>query len=100
MSAGRDGVSAPERLEIIVTGRVQGVGFRWHAAEEAARLGVTGWARNRADGSVQIVAEGPREALAALADWAALGPARARVERCETAWGPASGGFTAFGITG
>ncbi len=89
-----------ERLEIIVTGRVQGVGFRYHAREEATRLGLVGWARNRADGSVQIVAEGERAGLAALADWAARGSARARVDGCETSWTAATGSLTAFGVTG
>ncbi len=94
----RDG--ADQRLEIRVTGRVQGVGFRWHACEEAVRLGLVGWARNRADGSVQIVAEGPRAALLALADWAARGPARARVDGCETAWSEPSGTLAGFRVTG
>ncbi len=89
-----------ERLEIIVTGRVQGVGFRYHAREEATRLGLVGWARNRADGSVQIVAEGERAALAALADWAARGSARSRVDGCETSWTAAAGSLTTFGVTG
>lgn len=89
-----------ERLEIIVTGRVQGVGFRYHAREEAMRLGLVGWARNRSDGSVQIVAEGERAALAALADWAGKGPARARVDGCETSWTAATGALATFGVTG
>lgn len=89
-----------ERLEIIVTGRVQGVGFRYHTHEEATRLGLVGWARNRPDGSVQIVAEGERAALVALADWAGRGPARARVDGCETSWTAPTGGLTSFRVTG
>ena len=85
---------------MIITGRVQGVGFRWHAAEQAGRLGVAGWARNRVDGTVQVVAEGERAALEALAAWAAQGPARARVDRCETTWSPASWDLTTFRISG
>jgi acylphosphatase len=47
------------RLEAIVTGRVQGVGFRWFARDRALALGLTGWVRNRADGSLEVVAQGP-----------------------------------------
>jgi acylphosphatase len=95
-----DGGIDVERLEIIVSGRVQGVGFRYRACEEAARLGLVGWARNRSDGSVQIVAEGERAALVQMADWAARGPARARVDGCETSWTTATGTLTAFGVAG
>lgn len=55
-----------ERLEAVVTGRVQGVGFRWFVRERARTLGLTGWVRNERDGSVRVVAEGPPAALDAL----------------------------------
>jgi acylphosphatase len=89
-----------ERLELRITGRVQGVGFRWHAREAALRLGLVGWVRNRADGSVQVVAEGGREALTALADWAARGPTGARVDACDAVWSEAAGTMDDFRITG
>lgn len=89
-----------ERLELRVTGRVQGVGFRWHAREEALRLGLTGRVRNRADGSVQVLAEGPRPSLAALVEWARHGPARARVAAVEAVWSAAEGLWADFTITG
>ena len=54
------------RVLIIVRGRVQGVGYRYSAVRAAARLGVTGWVRNRPDGSVEVVASGRAEALAEL----------------------------------
>jgi acylphosphatase len=89
-----------ERLELRITGRVQGVGFRWHAREEALRLELTGWVRNRTDGSVQLVAEGERVPLTVLADWARRGPTGARVEACDAVWSAAAGKLAGFRIVG
>ncbi len=89
-----------ERVELRISGRVQGVGFRWHACEEARRLGLSGSVRNRADGSVLLVAEGPRDRLESLAAWAARGPARARVDACEAVWEAATGLAGEFQVTG
>ena len=58
-----------------ITGRVQGVGYRWNMTQEAQRLGLTGWVRNRLDGSVEAVVCGPVGAVQALVDWAQSGPA-------------------------
>jgi acylphosphatase len=69
------------RVRAIVTGRVQGVSFRASTAWEARRLGVTGWVRNRADGSVELEAEGDGERIAALLAWCEKGPPAARVSR-------------------
>lgn len=71
------------RIEFLVHGRVQGVGFRWAAREQACLLGLQGWVRNLADGTVLLVVQGPPEAIEALALWCARGPARARVDRVE-----------------
>jgi acylphosphatase len=80
-------VSSPEwdagavvRLRAVVAGRVQGVWFRESCRREAERLGVTGWVRNRADGSVEIEAQGRRAAVDALVTWAHAGPRLAVVE--------------------
>ncbi len=62
-----------------VTGRVQGVSFRWYAREREQRLGVVGWVRNEPDGSVLVHAEGEDEAVDALVAWCHDGPALARV---------------------
>jgi acylphosphatase len=66
-----------QRLRI--NGRVQGVGFRYALQSEAERLGLSGWVRNRGDGSVEALAHGAPQALAALAAWARRGPPAARV---------------------
>ena len=62
-----------------VTGRVQGVGFRWFVRQQARRWGVRGWVRNRADGSVEIAAAGPAEALEGLLAAVHRGPPGAEV---------------------
>ena len=67
-------------LHLEITGRVQGVWFRESMRHEAERLGVTGWVRNRRDGSVEAVAQGAPEAVDALVAWARVGPPQARVE--------------------
>lgn len=64
-----------------IEGRVQGVGYRWSAREEARRLGLSGWVRNEVDGAVTLAVAGPPEAVEALRRWCLEGPARARVER-------------------
>ena len=66
-------------VEARVTGRVQGVSFRWYTQEQARRLGVVGWVRNEVDGSVLLHAEGDQEAVDALVEWCRTGPALARV---------------------
>jgi acylphosphatase len=68
-------------LHLQILGRVQGVWFRESMRREAERLGVAGWVRNRPDGSVEAVAQGPVEAVDALIEWARSGPPQARVER-------------------
>jgi acylphosphatase len=87
-----------ERLDATVHGRVQGVGFRYHIVRRAMDLDLTGWVANDADGSVRCVAEGPRPSLEALLGILEVGPAGAIVDRVTTAWGPATGEFSAFEV--
>jgi acylphosphatase len=88
-----------ERLAATVTGRVQGVGFRWWVRSLAADLRLTGWVMNANDErSVEIVAEGPPEALDKLERLLHQGPPGARVETVTAHRGPPSGEFDRFGI--
>jgi acylphosphatase len=67
-------------VDVRVTGRVQGVAFRFHAEHQAAELGVAGWVRNEPDGSVALHVEGPRDAVDAMVAWCRRGPSSAVVE--------------------
>ena len=71
------------RRQLRIHGRVQGVFFRASAEREAARLRVTGFARNEGDGSVTVEAEGSPEAVAAMEAWCRVGPPRAEVVRVD-----------------
>jgi acylphosphatase len=66
-------------VRVKVTGRVQGVSFRWYAVQEAERLGVAGWVSNEADGSVAAFVEGDDDAVDAMVAWCHQGPSYARV---------------------
>jgi acylphosphatase len=85
-------------LQIVVTGRVQGVFFRVAAQKEAQRLGITGHARNLPDGSVEIIVEGNRSKLMQFAAWARHGPPRARVDSMREQWTEYTGGFSDFAV--
>jgi acylphosphatase len=88
-----------KRLQLRITGIVQGVCFRASTQDEAVGLGLRGWVRNRADGSVEVVAEGPEEALQRLAGWCDHGPPGARVSEVERRWDEPTGEFRRFVIT-
>lgn len=79
----------------VVSGQVQGVGFRYSAMAQARRLGLTGWVANLPDGSVEGVAAGPDEALAQFHDWLRRGPPAARVKAVawDGAQAPLENGF-------
>ena len=69
---------------VVVYGHVQGVFFRDTCRREAARRGVAGWVRNRDDGTVEALFEGPPEAVEAMVAWTRTGPTDAVVDRVET----------------
>ena len=74
----------------LVSGMVQGVGFRWFVARHARSLGLVGFARNLPDGRVEVVVSGPEESLPALEQLLRTGPANAQVERVERSPEPAA----------
>jgi acylphosphatase len=74
----------------LVSGMVQGVGFRWFVARHGRSLGLTGYARNLPDGRVEVVVSGPEEALPALERLLRTGPAYAQVEQVERSSEPAA----------
>jgi acylphosphatase len=78
-------------VDVIVSGKVQGVGFRWSTRLHAERLGVTGWVRNLPDRSVQAHLEGPDDGVAALLGWLRTGPIGATVDAVEVSEAPATG---------
>jgi acylphosphatase len=86
------------RLHAEVYGRVQGVGFRAFVIETGVTLGVTGWARNKWDGSVEVIAEADRQTLESLLAALHRGPRMANVARVEVEWQPASGEFNSFHV--
>ena len=85
-------------VHIVVTGLVQGVGFRYFAARCADRLGVAGRVRNLPDGAVEIEAEGPRSLLEEFIDEVRIGPRAARVTEMSVRWRPATHDMTEFRI--
>lgn len=87
-----------QRLEAVVSGRVQGVGFRAYVLGWARKLGLTGWVRNEPDGTVCLVAEGEPTALDRLVRLLHGGPPTAHVDRVEGERTPASGAFEAFTV--
>jgi acylphosphatase len=87
-----------ERLHATIHGRVQGVSFRFYTRDEAAALNLTGWVANREDGSVEVVAEGPRPKLDQLLTWLRHGPPAARVTVVQHTFLPAANVFDQFTI--
>jgi acylphosphatase len=86
------------RLHAIVYGFVQGVNFRANTQREAAHRNLTGWVRNRDDGTVETIAEGPRAVLDDFNRYLQHGPAMAEVDYVETSFSEATGEFSGFNI--
>ena len=86
------------QLHAIITGRVQGVSFRYYTQETAVHLGVTGWVRNLADGAVEVVAEGPPDKLDALLKFLRRGPRAAHVTSVNVEWRAPGGNFEDFHV--
>jgi acylphosphatase len=93
-----DAANQPARVWLRISGRVQGVGFRYSAMDEALRLGVTGWVRNTHDGAVELLAEGRKDQLQRLAAWCHVGPRGALVTDVDARWLEHRGEFDGFRI--
>jgi acylphosphatase len=78
-------------MDVVVTGRVQGVFFRASLRDEARQRGVSGWVSNEPDGSVAAHLEGPPDAVRALVEWCRHGPSGADVDQVVATEVPASG---------
>lgn len=86
------------RLHALVHGRVQGVSFRYYTRTRARELGLTGYARNLWDGSVEVVAEGPRRDLEELLAFLRVGPRAAFVTGVDVQWSKPTGDFDRFEV--
>jgi len=87
-----------KRIHAYISGIVQGVFFRAATRRVAADLNLTGWVRNREDGSVEAVFEGEDAAMEKMLDWCKVGPRGARVDKVTTAEEHYTGGFKDFSI--
>jgi acylphosphatase len=88
------------RLHATVHGDVQGVGFRWFVQRRAAQLGLAGWVANRPDGTVEVVAEGPRDSLDQLLEALRRGPSGAAVPDVNAEFETPRGDLDGFQIRG
>jgi acylphosphatase len=93
-----DPTGAQVRLEATVTGEVQGVGYRFFVLRVAQKLGLLGYVRNRADGGVEVIAEGSRRLLEELLRELQRGPRGGRVDDVRVMWRDAEGAFKDFRI--
>jgi acylphosphatase len=91
-------MSAPQRLSAVVHGRVQGVFFRDFTRGHAISLGLTGYVRNLPNGTVEMVAEGPRDSLDRFLEQIRIGPTRAQVDKVDFQWDVHSGEFDRFEV--
>jgi acylphosphatase len=95
---GKEGRMNTKRVHIIVEGRVQGVFFRAFTRDEAIRLGLSGWVRNRPNGTVEAVVEGEESVVENMLQWFHQGSPHAIVEKVHLAEEPPLGDFNTFEI--
>ena len=91
-------MGAEGAFRALVDGRVQGVGFRYSARREALRLKLRGWVRNLPDGSVELWAEGDRDALADYRSWLDEGPPGAWIREVRAEAREPTGSYSTFSI--
>jgi len=87
------------RVRLVIKGRVQGVWFRDSTRREAVSLGVFGWVKNKRDGSVEALVEGPEEDVKKLISWCHKGPPSARVLKVHETEEDWQGEFRSFDVT-
>lgn len=87
------------RAHVFISGRVQGVNFRWYTQRQAQELGLAGWVRNLWDGRVEAIFEGKEKAVGRAVDWCRVGPPSARVDDVEVNYEEPTGEFSRFRIT-
>ncbi len=97
---GDDILKSKVRAHVFITGRVQGVFFRYKTRNEAKKHDVTGWVRNLSDGRVEAVFEGNKEDVGKLIDFAGKGPSGAKVLDLNVKWQDYSGKFNDFEVEG
>jgi acylphosphatase len=88
----------PSGVHARVYGIVQGVGFRYSTVMRARHLGLSGYARNMPDGSVEVVAEGSKRALGNLVSWLKKGPPTSEVDRVDHRFITPTGSYRGFGV--
>ena len=88
------------RAHLLISGRVQGVSFRYYTINNAQNLGIKGWVKNCWDGKVEIVVEGEEEKIKKLISWCYQGPGSAIVEKVDMEWEKYRGEFNSFGTRG
>jgi len=86
------------RAHLIISGRVQGVYFRAETQRAALRIGVTGWVRNKRDGTVEAEVEGSSKDVGALIEWCKRGSPLSKVDRVDVAWKDYQGGWDTFEV--
>lgn len=85
-------------VRVLISGIVQGVGFRWRTKEEASRLGITGWIANRPDGEVEAVFQGTRGSIDEMLLWARQSPPGSKVSGIRLQWREVDAGLRKFQI--
>ena len=87
-----------QKAELVISGVVQGVGFRYFVYRIAQQLGVVGWVRNLPDGRVQVVAEGDRCLLESIIEELKVGPRMAHISNVAVKWSEATGKYRSFEV--
>jgi acylphosphatase len=86
------------KAHLIISGKVQGVWFRAETQKAAVQFGVSGWVRNKKDGTVEAVAEGDKRDVTSLINWCQKGPPLARVVKVDVQWNEYQGKFEHFDV--